>query len=175
MTGTAAGENAAGTQATFVCGSALRFSLRIENGIVEEARIRTNGCGFLIAAAETACQLISGKTLTKLDGLNGFTDLLTEKLDEFPEDRKHCRRLVIDALQSAFRDFRLRQLEEFNGETALICTCFGVSEETIERAVRNGSCATVEEVSEFCRAGSGCGSCQPLIQEIIDGYDILGT
>jgi NifU-like protein len=60
------------------------------------------------------------------------------------------------------------QIEEFTGEKALICTCFGVSEETIERVIANNRCETVEEVSQKCNAGSGCGSCQPLIQEIID-------
>jgi NifU-like protein len=71
-------------------------------------------------------------------------------------------------LQDAFADFRAFQIEEFAGEKALICTCFGVSEERIEKAITENNLQTVEEVGEFCRAGTGCGSCQPLIQEIID-------
>ena len=75
---------------------------------------------------------------------------------------------MTETLQTALADFRALQIEEFIGEKALICTCFGVSEETIENLVFEESLATVEEVTDACNAGGGCGSCQPLIQEIID-------
>ena len=76
--------------------------------------------------------------------------------------------LTFDALQNSFADFRVSQIEEFAGEKALICTCFGVSEETIEHLIKEKSLETVEEVTNGCNAGGGCGSCQLLIQEIID-------
>jgi NAD(P)H-nitrite reductase large subunit len=71
-------------------------------------------------------------------------------------------------------DFRAFQIEEWSGEKALICTCFGVSEETIENLVKENSLETIEEVTAACNAGGGCGSCQPLIQEIIDEQTIFG-
>jgi len=93
---------------------------------------------------------------------------IKRELGEFSENREHCLELCLETLQLAFADFRNSQIEEFAGEKALICTCFGVSEETIESLIKENSLETVEEVTDACNAGGGCGSCQPLIQEIID-------
>jgi NifU-like protein len=67
--------------------------------------------------------------------------------------------------------YRARRIEEFQGEKALICTCFGVSEETIIGAIAENGFTEVEQVSKAYRAGSGCGSCRFLIQELIDMRD----
>ena len=48
-----------------------------------------------------------------------------------------------------------------------ICSCFGISEEEIRTAVKNGA-KTVEAVGEATSAGTGCGGCIPEIQRIID-------
>lgn len=166
--------NAIGTNATFVCGSALRFTLQIEERKIVEAKFQTNGCGFMIAAADLLTEIITGKELAELHGLEDFEKQIEETLGEFPENRQHCLKLSIETLQAAFNDFRSAQLEEWSGEKALICTCFGISEETIEKVIAENHCETVEEVSNLCNAGRGCGSCQPLIQEIIDSsFDML--
>jgi NifU-like protein len=162
------GTNAVGTNATFVCGSALRFTLRISGKRIEAAKFQTNGCGFMIAAADVLAEMITGQTLTELHGLEDLETQIEEKLGEFPEGRRHCLKLTFETLQAAFNDFRVSRLEEWSGEKALICTCFGVSEETIEKVIVENQFETVEEVSRLCQAGAGCGSCQPLIQEIID-------
>ncbi|MDQ3713216.1 MAG: iron-sulfur cluster assembly scaffold protein [Acidobacteriota bacterium] len=170
--GKAAHANAVGTSATFVCGAILRLTLRIEADTKEilEARFQTNGCGFLIASADVLSEKIVGKRLIELHGLdkqNLQTEIESE-LGTFENHRRHCLDLTFDALQNSFADFRARQIEEFAGEKALICTCFGVSEETIEHLIKEKTLETVEEITDVCNAGGGCGSCQLLIQEIID-------
>jgi NifU-like protein len=170
--GKSAGANATGANATFVCGAVLRFSLRInrQSKKIEQAKFKTSGCGYLIAAADTLAEKINGKHLNESHNF-GKRHLETEiesELGAFPEPRKHCLNLATETLQAALADFRALLIEEFTGEKALICTCFGVSEETIENLVFEKSLATVEEVTAVCNAGGGCGSCQPLIQEIID-------
>lgn len=164
--------NAVGKGASFVCGTFVTFFLEIENDTKEivRATYKTSGCGFTIAAAEVLCAHVSGKKLIELHGLDkGVLQAEIEsELDKFPNDRAHCLRICLDALQSAFADFRAAQIEEFIGERALICTCFGISEETIENLIQRKSLSTVEEVTASCNAGGGCGSCQPLIQEILD-------
>lgn len=172
--GVAANFNAVGTSATFVCGTALRFSLRIDqnNKEISEAKFKTNGCGFLIAAADVIAERIVGRKLVELHGLDKsvLQKIVEDELGKFGNHREHCLNLCFETLQNAFADFRARQIEEFTGEKALICTCFGVSEETIENAVDKNALETVEEVTDACNAGGGCGSCQPLIEDILSVY-----
>ncbi len=164
--------NAFGTSATFVCGVFLRFSLRIDRQSKEilAAKFQTNGCGFLIASADVLATRLIGKRLNKIHVLDAesLRAEIENTLGEFPESRRHCLDLTLETLQNALADFRARQIEEFAGEKALICTCFGVSEETIENSIKRNALETVEEVTDACRAGGGCGSCQPLIQEMLD-------
>jgi NifU-like protein len=172
--GRANGANAVGTNATFVCGAAVRFTLRIDKNAkqIVEAKFQTNACGYATAAAEILGDKITGKFLADLHGFDdGFLKREIEnQLGAFEFTRQHCLELALQALHCAFADFRIAQLEEWAGERALVCTCFGVSEETIERVIENESAETVEEVTASCNAGGGCGSCQPLIQELIDVY-----
>ena len=165
-------DSAVGRYATFVCGTSLQFYLQIENETkkILAARFQTSGCGYAIAAADILAEIIVGKNLTELHGLNhqSLRIEIENILGEFENGRSHCLELSLDALQAALSDYRQSQIEEFIGEKALICTCFGVSEETIERIVQQYAVETVEEVSDICNAGDGCGSCRFLIQEIID-------
>lgn len=167
--------DAVAAEATFICGSVLRFTLAIDksSGQVTAAKFQTDGCGFLIAAADVLAKEITNQKLSELHGLDekSLAERSEKKLGNFPPDRKHCLELAIKTLQSAFNNFRAAQLKEWNGEKALVCTCFGVSEETVENLVRENSLQTVEEVTKQCNAGGGCGSCQPLIQEIIDSQN----
>jgi NifU-like protein len=50
----------------------------------------------------------------------------------------------------------------------VVCKCFGVTEEEIERVVRENDLRTVEEVTNYCKAGGACGNCKPEIAEIIE-------
>ena len=171
--GRVSGANAVGTNATFVCGAVLRFTLRIDkaNKEIIEAKFQTNGCGYLIASADVLAEKIVGKSLTELHGLESLSKEIEMELGTFEKHRTHCLELSLETLQAAFNDFRAAQIEEWTGEKALICTCFGVAEETIESLIIEQNLETVEEVSHACNAGSGCGSCQFLIQEILE--DVL--
>lgn len=124
----------------------------------------------MIAVADHLIETIKDSKLADLHGLN--KNELSQKLEaEFgplPNDREQCVDVCIEALRAAFADYRVRQIEEFRGEMALICTCFGVSEETIEVHIERNAIETVSEVTRICNAGGGCGSCRMLIQEMID-------
>jgi NifU-like protein len=170
--GKTTGANGVGTGASFVCGAFVRFYLRIdvETGEIRRAKFKTGGCGYAAAAADALAGKIEGKKLTELHGLeeNAWRAEIEKELGDFPAGRAHCLEICLEALHAAFGDFRSLQLEEFAGEKALVCTCFGVSEETIEKTVRENALETIEEVTDICRAGGGCGSCRFLIQEILD-------
>lgn len=173
--GAAKDANAVGTSATFVCGAVLRFSLHVDitTKQILEAKFKTSGCGYVVASAEWFAEKIEGKSLLELHSLDKdfFTSEMKREFGEISAERTHCFALAFDALQNALANFRRAQIEEWSGEKALICTCFGISEETIETEIREKHLATVEEVTAVCRAGGGCGSCQILIQEIIESNE----
>jgi NifU-like protein len=170
--GTAVAHNAAGAGAAFQCGTVVRFSLRIDSGTkkLEEVRFRTNGCGYMTAAADVLCDLLAGRSLQELSGADpaALTAEISSELGAFPENRSECVLACIDTLRAAFADFRSRQIAEFASEEALICTCFGVSERTIEAKIGELGLATVDAVGAACNAGNGCGSCRMLIQAMLD-------
>jgi NifU-like protein len=174
--GRADGANAVGTAATFVCGSFVRFTLRIsrERGQIVEAKYQTNGCGFMIAAAEIIAEAITGRVVTELHGLDNawLNSLIETKLGLFMDGRQQCKDTCFEAIQAAFFDYRALQVEEFQGEKALICTCFGVTEETITLIIDKEKALSVEKIAELCNAGSGCGSCRMMIQELIDQREV---
>jgi NifU-like protein len=88
-----------------------------------------------------------------------------------PEREKaHCSLLCSEALREAVVNYSQRVRDEWTGEEALICTCFGISEKRIEQVITDKSLRTVREVTRECNAGAGCGSCRPLIEEILEDY-----
>ncbi len=163
--------DAKGTGASFVCGAAVRFFLNIEDKKIMKVRFSTNACGFAVAAAQVLAEKIFGRKLIELHGAESLKSEIENELGKFEMSRTHCTEIPLDALQNALSAFRLSQIEEFRGEKALICTCFGVSEETIESVITEDKAETVKEVGDVCNAGTGCGSCRFLIQELIDDYE----
>ena len=156
--------NAVGSEALFDCGCFVTFELRVasESQNVEEVRYRTNGCGFLAASAESIADRLFRRSLTELMG------------SVVPDSgvavcRATCAEAAVRAVEAAFADHRSRLIGDFQGEKALICTCFGVGEEEIEDYVRKKSPENLEEVVKALRAGSGCGACRMMIQEIMGG------
>ena len=169
--GKIADATAKGVSASFVCGTFIRFFLVIdanEKQIIT-AQYQTDGCGFTFAAAEILAETVAGKKLTELHGLNksAFLNEIEKRLGKFPAARRHCAEICLESLQKALADYRSRRVEEFSGEKILICSCFGVSEETIEKVIAENDLTTVGEVGDWCSAGTGCGSCQMLIAELI--------
>lgn len=157
-----ANSNAIGTDARLDCGCFIRAEMCIsDEGRIVSAGFRSNGCGFMVAAAESIARSVNGRLLTELSGV---PDIPLER----PADRQPCANAVSNAVRIAFAWYRHKRLDEFRGERPLICTCFGVTEEAVEDFIGANHPASVDEVSESLRAGLGCGSCRMLIQEIID-------
>ena len=113
---------------------------------------------------------VIGRRLGDLHGLVP-ADLVTQvegAVEPFPPNRLACLTAAIEALKAAFAGVRAKYVAEFQGERPLICTCFGVTEDTIETCIARNHLISVDEVAERCKAGGGCGSCRMLIQELID-------
>ncbi|MFL6468364.1 MAG: iron-sulfur cluster assembly scaffold protein [Pyrinomonadaceae bacterium] len=165
-------DDATGRAASFQCGAGICFSLNIDGSIkqIVDIRYTTNGCGMMIAAAETIASVTLGTRLTDLHGFSSLEPDISEALGEISSNRSHCVQVAVEAFRAALADHRRKIIEEFQGEKALICTCFGISEETIVNLIEQNIASDVAEIAAACNAGSGCGSCQLLITELIDMY-----
>jgi NifU-like protein len=165
--------DAIGDTGSLVCGAALRLTLKVDarSHQITEAKFKAAGCGYLIAAASVMTELISDITVEEASSLTVMLeDVIAEHLGDFPSEKQHCAALCRDALGAAITGHRTSLQTEWTGDEALICTCFGVSEKTIEQHIQTDALHTIEQVTFACNAGGGCGSCHPLIEDILDDY-----
>ena len=130
----------------------------------------------MVAAADVLAGELRTKSLKDLHGLDGneLYEVLRGQLGDFPPGRRQCADVVFEGLRNALASYRKRLLEEFQGEKALICTCFSVTEEEVVEKISTLGLTDVDDVVEVTRAGSGCGSCRMMIEELIDGTRLVG-
>ena len=148
-----------GRAASLSCGAIVRFSIQVdEEHRVSQARFRAAGCDVLVAAASRLTEQVTGLT--------------TAEAATIATDAGNCAALAHDALLDAIREYSNAARDDWSGDEALICTCFFVSERTIEREIQSRGLTTVAEVTRACNAGGGCGSCHQLIQEILATNDL---
>jgi len=162
--------DAIGEAGSFVCGAILRLSLEIDvaSQRITDAKFKATGCGFLIASASVLTETIREIGVGKAATLD--ESAITAWFGEFPADKKHCAALCHEALHTALARYHHAAREEWTGDEALICTCFCVSEKTIERVIETGALRTIAQVTHACDAGGGCRSCHPLIEDILEDY-----
>ena len=158
-----------GRSGSFQCGAILRVSLHIdESQRITEAKFKAAGCSVLVAAASLLIDEVIGKTTGEAAAAAQRLDQLAEKLGAVPADRNECVLLACEALVSAIRSYSDSARDEWEGDEALICTCFCVSERTIEREIQENALRTIAQVTAACSAGGGCRSCHPLIEDILE-------
>lgn len=163
--------NAEARQFSLVCGAKVEIRLTFDAaGIIEKARFFALGCGYLIAFADFMCQHVEAKSFASARNLaeNSAAELFKSEFGEIEESRRHCAEICLTAMRSALQSFRRAAV--WNGDDALVCSCFGVSEEDIRAAIEENFCLSVEDVTAVCAAGGGCGSCQPVIEDILSEY-----
>jgi NifU-like protein len=157
-----------GRAASLTCGAHVRFSVQVdEKQLVSEARFRAVGCNVLVAAASMLTERVQGLTTADAAVVGQDPVALANRIGSL-----RCVTLACDALIDAIRAFSDAARDDWVGDEALICTCFFVSERTIENEIRSRGLATVAEVTNACNAGGGCGSCHQLIQEILETNDL---
>lgn len=165
-----------GRSASFRCGAALRISLHIdESQRIVEAKFKAAGCTVLVASASLLTDQILGKTTGEAAALCQRVRLIEVQLEPVETARTDCPALACEALVRAIREYSDAIRDSWEGAQALICTCFGVSERTIEREIQTNGLTTIAEVTRACNAGAGCRSCFPLIEDILGDYLRAGS
>lgn len=101
--------NAIGTVGNETCGDIMQITMRIEDGIIVDAKFKTFGCAAAVASSSTATGMIIGKTVEEALKLTN-KDVITE-LEGLPPQKIHCSVLAEDALRMAIDDYQKRQAQ----------------------------------------------------------------
>src|SRR6188472_3609443 len=92
------------------CGDVMRLQLKIsDEGVIQDAKFKTFGCGSAIASSSLVTEWVKGKTL---DEATTITNKEIAKELSLPPVKIHCSVLAEDAIKSAIADFRRKQAEK---------------------------------------------------------------
>ncbi len=159
--------NAVGEEGSIVCGDALTIYLKIEDDVIQEAKFQTFGCGSAIASSSALTEMIKGKTIEEAEKISNKD--IVDYLGGLPDEKMHCSVMGSEALEKAIANYKgipYKETEEVKGE--MVCNCFGVTDEFIRKEIRANNLKSVEDITNFTKAGGGCGSCIPDIERILE-------
>ena len=89
------------------CGDVMRLQIKVnEQGVIEDAKFKTYGCGSAIASSSLATEWMKGKTLDEAESIKNTQ--LAEEL-ALPPVKIHCSVLAEDAIKAAVRDYRQKK------------------------------------------------------------------
>ncbi len=153
-----------GDVGSIACGDALHLTFKLDGqGRIAEARFKTFGCASAIASASALTELIKGKTLEEAEKITNQE--IADYLGGLPKEKMHCSVMGQEALEEAIAFCRGTEVKKAEGK--VICECFGVTDKEIERAVRENGLKTVEDVTNYTKAGGGCERCHDDIRQLI--------
>jgi nitrogen fixation protein NifU and related proteins len=92
-------------------GDVLQLHMRIEDGVVREARFKVYGCGAAIATGSLLTELVLGKNLSQLQSITN--DQISEILGGLPPQKIHCSVLAEQAIRSAIETYTRDRMDRF--------------------------------------------------------------
>ena len=170
-----------GEAGSLACGDSLKLFIKLDGNKVVDAKFQTFGCGSAVAASSILTEMIIGKSLDEVKKITNKD--IAKELDGLPAQKMHCSVMGREALEDALKKYYGEDSEEWEelellseahshdhaGEK-IVCTCFNVTENQIWDAIKENGLTTLEEVTNYTKAGGACGRCKGIISDIIETY-----
>ena len=146
------------------CGDAVRLYWAVDarTDRVLAARFRSFGCGTAIASTDMMAEMTIGKTIdevlkiTNIDVEHALRD--NKSIPAVPPQKMHCSVMAYDVIKKAVSLYKGIPLEMLEQET-IVCECAQVTLAMIEDAIRINNLTTVEQITQYTKAGGYCKSC----------------
>jgi NifU-like protein len=152
-----------GDVGSLACGDALKLTLKIEDDRIVDAKFKTFGCASAIASSSALTEMIKGMTIAEAEKITN--EDIADFLGGLPKEKMHCSVMGREALEAAIADYRGLSLPMAEGE--VICDCFGVTDLEVIRAIKESNLHSVEEITNFTKAGGGCGKCEEKLEALL--------
>lgn len=166
--------NGTGDVGSLACGDALKLTISVdENDIITDAKFKTFGCASAIASSSALTEMVKGMSLSEAEKITN--EDIADFLGGLPKEKMHCSVMGREALEAAIADYRGLVLPMAEGE--VVCECFGVTDIEVIRAIKESNLRSVEEITNFTKAGGGCGKCEDKLRTILQATmsDVVGA
>lgn len=146
------------------CGDAVRLYWLVDEAtnVILDAKFKSFGCGTAIASSDTMAGLCIGKSvdeavkITNLDVEFAMRD--TPDVPAVPPQKMHCSVMAYDVIKQAAANYKGVDIESFEDQI-IVCECARVSLGTIKEVIELNDLKTVEEITQYTKAGAFCKSC----------------
>ena len=146
------------------CGDAVRLYWAVDEATdkILESKFKSFGCGTAIASSDVMAELCIGKTvdqavkITNIDVEFALRD--NPETPAVPPQKMHCSVMAYDVIKKAAAEYKGVDMESFE-EEQIICECARVSLATLKEVIRINDLKTVEEITDYTKAGAFCKSC----------------
>ena len=146
------------------CGDAVRLYWVVDEAtdVIKEAKFKSFGCGTAIASSDTMAELCKGKTvdeavkITNIDVEHAMRD--NPETPAVPPQKMHCSVMAYDVIKAAAASYKGVNPEDFEDEI-IVCECARVSLGTIKDVIKLNDLNSIEEITNYTKAGAFCKSC----------------
>jgi len=163
--------DAVGEVGNIICGDALRLTLRIDKKTdkIIDAKFQTFGCASAIASSSVLTEMIKGMTVNQASKVTNKD--ITNYLGGLPDEKMHCSVMARESLKAAIANYKGAPLKkEIVGQEKIVCKCFSVTDKRIINTIKENNLKTVEQVTNYTKAGGGCGKCKPEIEKLLKEF-----
>jgi len=156
-----------GEVGSLACGDLLKLSFNLgSDGKISDAKFKTFGCASAIASSSALTEMLKGKTIEEAEKITNKD--IAVYLGGLPDEKMHCSVMGREALDAAIENYHGEKSRTHQLKGNIVCKCFGVTEEEIKKVARENGLQTIDEITNYTKAGGGCGECRADIQKILD-------